>query len=136
MSKQYTLAYITTHPRMGSKLRFGNIDRTAILAKEGHDPIRYIKVSETGLDKVEVAKLALVHPDFQDEFAQTVIQNFLVKPVPVSKVVETGGESPDQLVQSQEEVTTGVEIVEPIQEEVKVKSRKPKIARPKVSEVA
>ena len=85
MAKEFTLAYVTTHPRMGTKLRFGNVDRTAILVKEGHDPIRYVKVSETPVDKRQLAELAAAHPEFQDEWAQTAIQLFLVKPAKVKQ---------------------------------------------------
>ena len=89
MAKEFTLAYVTTHPRMGTKLRFGNVDRTAILVKEGHDPIRYVKVSETPVDKRQLAELAAAHPEFQDEWAQTAIQLFLVKPAKVKQDKES-----------------------------------------------
>ena len=89
MAKEFTLAYVTTHPRMGTKLRFGNVDRTAILVKEGHDPIRYVKVSETPVDKRTLAELAAAHPEFQDEWAQTAIQLFLVKPAKVKQDKES-----------------------------------------------
>ena len=79
MSKLFTLAYVTSHPRLGTKLRFGNVDRTAILAKEGHDPIRYVKLSDTPIDKRTLGELIAAHPDFQDDLAQQAINEFLGK---------------------------------------------------------
>ena len=79
MAKMYTMAVITSHPRLGTKLRFGNQDRTAILVKEGHDPIRYCKLAEEPQEKAVLANLLAKHPDFQDELAQQTIAEFLGK---------------------------------------------------------
>ena len=80
--KLFTLAYVTSHPTLGTKLRFGNVDRTAILVREGHDPIRYVKLSDEPVTKQQLATLIKDHADFQDELAQTAIMEFIGKSAP------------------------------------------------------
>ena len=104
MSKLYTMAVITSHPRLGTKLRFGNQDRTAILVKEGHDPIRYCKLTEEPQEKAVLAAQLAQHPDFQDELAQQTIMEFLgKKSKPVEAVVTQPAEEP--VAEVVEEVT-------------------------------
>lgn len=73
MSKLYTRVGVTTH--LGSQqIRFGNVDRTKILEREGHTDIRFVDFGPEMQTKEALVQKLKQHEDFQGVEDQKLIE--------------------------------------------------------------
>jgi hypothetical protein len=65
-----------------TKVRFANdyVGRFKVLVKNGHTDINIMELGEK-MTKADICKVLLVHPNFQDEAAQSAIAEYVVRNV-------------------------------------------------------
>ena len=65
-----------------TKVRFANdyVGRFKILVKNGHDNIELMELGEK-MTKADICKVLMAHPNYQSEYQQSAISEFVVRNV-------------------------------------------------------